>query len=214
MKKTLQDSDPTLPVCRVRHPQPRPPGWTAISKLPIGAIDPDKLRSWLRDAGFDPLPGDNECESLAYDLMVIAIPGNSPKIEHPLGSAQKHGRLFLHHLSPAIETMEAIPNSARARQGLEAMQAAEREVQGLLELFDYPIKQPSWHDKARLIALRVQRTFDLTEKSYRDVNEDSPLCSFVTTVLGAMGYKKGQSAVSEALRGRRGTGRKRSRLRP
>jgi hypothetical protein len=101
----------------------------------------------------------------------------------------------------------------RARQGLEAMQAAQREVQRLLELVDYPVIQPSWHDRARLIAAVVRKVLETTGKSYLDVNAESPVCGIVTKALAAMGYRKKQSTVSAALRGLRGTYRKRNKSR-
>jgi hypothetical protein len=90
-------------------------------------------------------------------------------------------------------------------------------VRRLLELFDYPIKQPSWHDQARIIAAKVRQTLEKTGKSYADVNENSPLCGIVTRVLAAImpiEDRKKQAAVSEALRGRRGKGRNRNKKCP
>jgi hypothetical protein len=159
-------------------------------------------------------PDDEQCELLADELTEISCMGLGPTIEPTLGLAEKHGRLFLLHLPTAIKKMEAILNSQKARLGLEAMQAAEREVRRLLELFDYPIKQPSWHDQARIIAARVRKTLETTKKSYLDVNENSPLCTIVTKVLAAIGHRKKQSTVSAALRGIRGKYRKRNMNRP
>ena len=216
MKRTSQDSEPILPVLRVVTGKPRRFFWQ-IFKGTAGRpiIRPEELCSWIREAcGDAQLPSDEQCELLADELTEISCMGLGPVIEPTLGLAEKHGRLFLRHIPAAIKKMEAIPNSERAQPGLEAMQAAEREVRRLLELFDYPIKQPSWHDQARFFAVLVRETLQTTGKSYRDVNEASPLCSIVTQVLGAIGHHKEQSAVSEALRGRRGTGRKRNKNRP
>jgi hypothetical protein len=159
-------------------------------------------------------PAMNDANFWLTELTEISCMGLGPVIEPALGRAEKYGRLFLRHIPAAIKKMEAIPTSARARQGLEAMQAAEREVRRLLELFDYSIKQPSWHDQARIIAVKVRQTLETTGKSYADVNESSPLCGIVTQVLGAIANRKKRSAVSEALRGRRGKGRSRNRKCP
>jgi hypothetical protein len=116
MKKTSQDSEPALPVLRVRQPKPRRFLWQISKEVPGRRIGAEELRSWLRDAcGEAKLPSDEQIELLADELSEISCMGLGPAIEPALGPAQKHGRLFLHHIPVVIKKMEAI-SEQRARK--------------------------------------------------------------------------------------------------
>jgi hypothetical protein len=185
-----------------------------MNEPPSRRIEAEELRGWLSEAGVNPLPSDDRIKLLAYVLTQICCIDVGRKFEPFLGPAKKYGRLFLRHLPKAIEKLKTIPGKS-ARRDLEAMLAAEERMRLLLERCDYQLRPLTWHGQAGIIAKCVQDTLEQTGKSYRDVNEGSPLCLIVAQVLAAIDNKKSSAAVSDALRGRRGNkGRKRNAERP
>src|SRR5437764_15390807 len=119
MKKTSQDSEPTLPILKVRQPKPRRFLWQISKEVPGRRIGVEELRSWLRDACGDvQLPSDEQIELLADEVTEISCMGLGPVIEPALGPAQKHGRLFLRDIPAAIKKLTAIPDNAASSQCL------------------------------------------------------------------------------------------------
>src|SRR5262249_13494116 len=182
-------------------------GEAAMNEPPSRRIEAEELRGWLRDADVNPLPSDDRIKLLAYDLTDISLRGLPPAFEPALGKAQKYGRCFLHHLRDAMAKMESVPENSATQDALRIMESASVAVERLLALFDYPVKQPSWHSQARHVALVVRAALWRPGKHYADVNENSPLCLVTTAVINAIRHGKGElaaAAVTEALRGRRG----------
>lgn len=90
--------------------------------------------------------------------------------------------------------------------------SAEATVSALLALYDVPILPPAdaWQERARRIAIQTRHMWPECPKAE---NENDPFCLFVTDAIRWIAERRGErcmsaSAVSDALRGRRGKSRR------
>jgi hypothetical protein len=168
-----------------------------------GAVTPEAVKQLIHDTWPNLTPHPATCSDIAR--MICDVRGaRAPKQKKVpiLGTAEKHGRLFLRHLEGSRKRLKGLGHRPNVDAIMAEMDMAAQHVRAVIEGCN-SIEGDGYMDLAPVVADSVRRALRLSTVDVpRSVNAQDPLCLFVVGVFRLIGIDLSEFTVSDMLRGR------------